>query len=110
MSLDPVVTDPDNYKVVFENDYVRVLEYNDHPGHKGTLHEHPNSVMYTLGSFKRRATSDLGQREFEMEAGVVAWLPAQQHVGENVGDTDTHALFIELKNSIPDKPTLGPNV
>ena len=29
MSLDPVVTDPDNYKVVSENDYVRVLEYND---------------------------------------------------------------------------------
>jgi hypothetical protein len=27
MSLDPAVTNPDHYKVVFDNDQVRVLEY-----------------------------------------------------------------------------------
>jgi hypothetical protein len=30
----------------------------------------------------------------EHDAG---WVPAQSHVGENIGDTDTHALFVELK-------------
>jgi beta-alanine degradation protein BauB len=30
---DPVVTDPDKYRVVFENERVRVLEYLDSPGH-----------------------------------------------------------------------------
>jgi hypothetical protein len=44
MNLDPVVTNPDSYKVVFENDQVRVLEYNDKPGHLTTPHEHPDSV------------------------------------------------------------------
>ena len=26
---DPTITDPDKYKVIFENDRVRVLEYQD---------------------------------------------------------------------------------
>ncbi len=50
MSLDPVMSNPDHYKVVFENDLVRVLEYTDVPGDKTTPHEHPDSVMYTLGN------------------------------------------------------------
>ena len=29
---DPTVTDPDKYRVVFENERVRVLEYRDDPG------------------------------------------------------------------------------
>ncbi len=51
---DPTVSDPDKYKVVFENDRVRVLEYRDEPGQKTSPHEHPDSVMLTLSSFDRR--------------------------------------------------------
>jgi hypothetical protein len=29
---------------------------------------------------------------------MTGWLPAQQHAGENIGDTDTHVLFVELKD------------
>jgi len=32
-----------------------------------------------------------------MPAGLTGWLPAQQHAGENIGDTGTHVLFVELK-------------
>jgi beta-alanine degradation protein BauB len=32
-----------------------------------------------------------------MPAGRLAWFAAQEHSGENVGVTDTHVLFIELK-------------
>ncbi|GAB3875714.1 hypothetical protein GCM10029964_020600 [Kibdelosporangium lantanae] len=32
MSDDPVVTNPDLYRVIFENSRVRVLEYRDTPG------------------------------------------------------------------------------
>jgi len=97
MSLDPVETNPDHYKVVFENDRVRVLEYTDSPGDRTTPHEHPDSVMYTLSSFRRRLVSGDVRREVELEAGTIGWLPAQQHHGENIGDTETHALFVELK-------------
>lgn len=98
MSLDPVETNPDHYKVVFENDRVRVLEYTDSPGDRTTPHEHPDSVMYTLSSFSRRLVSGDAQRDVEMPAGLTGWLPAQEHYGENIGDTPTHVLFVELKD------------
>lgn len=110
MKLDPVVTNPDNYKVVFENDQVRVLEYTDKPGYLTTPHEHPDSVMYTLSSFRRRLISDKGQTEVEITAGTIGWLPAQKHAGENIGDTDTHVIFVELKGSRSSEDTLGPQI
>lgn len=97
MSLDPVVSNPEHYKVIFENDRVRVLEYNDAPGDRTTPHQHPESVMYTLSSFQRRLVSGDAQREVELQAGSVGWLPAQVHHGENIGDTPTRAIFVELK-------------
>ncbi len=97
MSLDPAVTNPDHYVVVFENEQVRVLEYRDRPGDRTTPHRHPDSVMYTLSSFQRRLVSGDTRRDVALEAGTVAWLPAQEHHGENIGETATHVLFVELK-------------
>jgi hypothetical protein len=97
MSHDPAVTNPDLYKVVFENDRVRVLEYRDRPGDQTTPHRHPDSVMCTLTSFRRRLSSGERQVEVALEAGQARWLDAQEHAGENIGDSETHALFIELK-------------
>ena len=97
MDLDPVATNPDHYKVVFENDRVRVLEYNDQPGDETTPHEHPDSVMYTLTSFRRRLTSAGETREVQVEAGTTGWLPAQRHSGHNIGETPTRVIFVELK-------------
>ena len=94
-----MTTNPDHYKVVFENEQVRVLEYTDQPGDMTTPHRHPDSVMYTLSSFTRRLISGDQQREVALEAGTVGWLPAQEHAGHNIGDTATHVLFVELKPS-----------
>lgn len=111
MSLDPCVTNPDHYKVVFENERVRVLEYKDKPGDRTTPHEHPDSVMYTRSSFKRRLYAGDEQREVDMKEGLVGWLPAQQHSGHNIGSTDTHVIFVELKEAAGVRTgTLGPTV
>lgn len=48
MSLDPVETNPDHYRVVFENERTRVLEYTDRPGDRTTPHEHPDSVTHVI--------------------------------------------------------------
>jgi quercetin dioxygenase-like cupin family protein len=105
MSLDPVETNAEHYTVVFENDRVRVLEYTDKPGDRTTPHEHPDSVMYTLSSFRRRLIHGDEERDVELSAGGAFWVPAQQHAGENIGDTGTHTVFVELKeppgNSAP---------
>src|SRR3954449_1420736 len=97
MTLDPVQTNPEHYAVVFENERVRVLEYTDRPGDRTTPHQHPDSVMYTLSSFRRRLHAGDTHRDVEMPAGMTGWLPAQEHAGENIGDTETHVLFVELK-------------
>jgi hypothetical protein len=97
MSLDPVASNPEHYKVVFENDRVRVLEYTDQPGDRTTPHQHPDSVMYTLSSFRRRLVSGDSSRDVELASGLTGWLPAQEHHGENIGETPTHVIFVELK-------------
>lgn len=95
---DPTETDPDKYKVVFENDRVRVLEYRDDPGQKTNPHSHPDSVMVTLSGFDRRLVAENGEsRQVTLAAGEVRWLDAQVHSGENIGQSATHVLFVELK-------------
>ena len=74
---DPTTTDPDKYKVIFENDRVRVLEYRDEPGQKTSPHEHPDSLMYTLSSFQRRLIGGSGEsRDVALEAGEVRFAHA----------------------------------
>lgn len=99
MKLDPVATNPDLYRVIFENDTVRVLDYRDRPGDRTTPHEHPDSVMYTVSSFRRRLFSDSEERKVDIQAGIATWLPAQRHSGENIGDSETHVIFVELKGT-----------
>ena len=110
MTDDPVCTDPDKYAVIFENDRVRVLEYRDLPGGKTHPHQHPDSVMYTLSTFRRRLHQGDQHRDVEIVAGGAHWLPAQEHAGENIGDTATHTVFVELKEptSVAGGSTLGP--
>jgi hypothetical protein len=101
MNLDPTTSNPDLYKVIFENDRVRVLEYLDNPGEGTTPHVHPDSVMYTLSSFNRRLASGGREVDVEINAGSVRWLDAQEHSGLNIGDTITHVIFVELKDPNP---------
>lgn len=97
---DPVVTNPGLYRVVFENDRVRVLEYRDRPGDRTTPHEHPDSVMVTFTGFSRRLHHNGEHRDVELQPGLASWLPAQRHAGENIGDTETHVVFVELKEPV----------
>ncbi len=52
---DPTHTDGDKYKVVFENEKVRVLEYKDLPGEKTHQHRHPDFVLGKHATTSQRA-------------------------------------------------------
>jgi beta-alanine degradation protein BauB len=112
MADDPVQSNPELYRVVMENERVRVLEYRDRPGDRTAPHRHPDSVMITLTSFRRRLVQGERQAEVELDAGTVRWLDAQEHAGENIGEFETHTFFVELKEarSTPstDAQALGP--
>ena len=67
MSDDPTETNPDLYKVVFENERVRVLEYRDVPGDRTTSHSHPDSVMVTLSAFDRKLVMGDQERDVSLD-------------------------------------------
>ncbi len=114
MTGDPTETDPDKYRVVFENDRVRVLEYRDRPGDRTSPHRHPDSVMYTLSSFERRLIHNGQHRDVRVDAGHVGWLAAQEHSAKNMGGTETHVISADPKEP-PAAPAdssaeLGPTI
>jgi quercetin dioxygenase-like cupin family protein len=115
VTQDPAFTNPELYKVIFENERVRVLEYHDRPGDKTRPHRHPDSIMVTLTSFRRRVSAGGREVDVELPAGQVRWLGAQEHSGENTGESPTNCVFVELKEpaaaggSGSDQP-LGPSL
>lgn len=109
MDSDPVQSNPDLYSVIFENERVRVLEYRDQPGTRSVPHRHPDSVMVTLSAFERRLSSEDRSMEVALSAGAVRWVGAQTHSGENIGTTETHCIFVELKEPGP-APSAGESV
>ena len=99
---DPVATDGDKYSVVLENDRVRVLRYHDKPGDRTSQHAHSDYVMYAESSFKRRLTFPEGKKmEVDVKAGSIIWMKAHVHIGENIGDTNTDVILVELKGAQP---------
>ena len=95
---DPAKVDPKHYKVVFNNEYVRVLDVRLKPGEKTPIHSHPNLVIYSLtGGTIKSTTADGKTTTVTTKAGQVGWRNAQTHTSENVGKTEVHALGIELK-------------
>jgi quercetin dioxygenase-like cupin family protein len=101
LAHDPVASDGDKYKVLLENDQVRVLAYVDRPGDRTHEHRHPAFVVVALAPFKRRLLLGDGRtlvREFK--AGEVIYSPGEMHVGENIGTTPTQVIMVELKQAL----------
>ena len=96
---DPAQTDGDKYKVIFENERVRVLEYKDRPGDKTQPASPPGLRAVRHGALQAAhtcfPTARLSMREFK--AGDVLYSEAQTHIGENVGNTPTHVIMVEMK-------------
>jgi quinol monooxygenase YgiN/quercetin dioxygenase-like cupin family protein len=97
---DPVPLYPQNYKVLLENDRVRVLDFQLKKGAKEDFHAHPAAVTYVITAFKIRFTfPDGSTRIREAKAGDVFYGDALTHASENIGDTDAHGLLVEMKSS-----------
>ena len=95
---DPVKTSPQYYKVLLENDQVRVLEYRLKAGEKEPMHSHPAGVVYVLGGGKIKFSYPDGRTEEKAAAtGETIWRDPTTHAVENVGDTEAHAIAIDLK-------------
>jgi len=98
MAQDPVPIYPDNYKVLVENDRVRVLDFQLKKGAREDFHQHPAAVTYVLAPFKIRFSFPDGTTKIrEAKAGDVFYGEALIHASENIGDTDAHGILVEMK-------------
>ncbi len=103
---DPVKVAPKNFKVVFENDQVRVLRSTVGPHEKLAMHEHPASVVVSLTDGNGRSTlADNKTRDSRTKAGDGRWAAAEKHAYENLSDKAGEAILVELKaKAAPAKP------
>ena len=102
LAQDPVVTDGDKYKVLLENEQVRVLSYSDQPGDKTHQHQHPAFVVYALAPFKRKLILADGKAiERDFKAGDVFYSAGETHAAENIGNTPTKVILVEIKTKSP---------
>jgi quercetin dioxygenase-like cupin family protein len=86
------------YKVVLENDRVRVLEVRGKPGDQVDMHSHPPTVIVPIAGTQLRVRLPDGEtREGELKTNDVRYLEAIEHATEIVGPEDLHMLVIELK-------------
>jgi len=98
LAQDPVSVSPKIYKVLLDNDQVRVLDIHLQPGDKSPMHSHPNSVVYAMSTGTIRFTTEDGKtNDVTFKPGEAVWRPGEKHQPENVGKTEVHAIQIELK-------------
>ena len=102
---DPARVMPRAYRVVFENDRVRVLEFISRPGMgicgEG-MHSHPAHLTIVMNGWRSLASRPGSPaKAVQRKDGEVFWSEAVTHKVENVGKTNSRVLHVELK--APDK-------
>lgn len=99
LAQDPVKVDANHYKVMLENDQVRVLRIHYNPKEKSVMHEHPAAVVVFLNTSKAKFTLPDGTTipDGGGKAGSIRFSEAGKHLPENTGSTPVEAVLVELK-------------
>jgi beta-alanine degradation protein BauB len=97
---DAVKVAPNNFKVLLENDRVRVLDFHSTTGQKIPMHSHPAYISYSIsGAGKTKFTAPDGKiTERPAGTGQATWHEAETHASEYIGADATHVLLVELKS------------
>lgn len=107
--IDPVVVSATMYKVLLENEYVRVVEYQINPGERDNWHTHPAKASYVVSGGSLRITTAEGESFIVDEAtGSASWFDTVgKHFAENVGTTPIRIVLVEVKRIAAKKQDLS---
>jgi hypothetical protein len=109
LAQNATTANPRSYRVVLENERVRVIEYKSRPGlgvcGEG-LHSHPAHLAIALTPAKVKVTQDGRTTYGELPAGEVLFFDAEVHMAENVGGAGTRFYLVEMKGK-DWKPSTG---
>lgn len=99
---DAAKVQPQSYRVAFENDKLRVLDYNSRPGMGvcgNGMHSHPAhlTVVVSGGSVRINTPDGKTVEQHDIPVGVVFWSEAETHNVENISGSNMRSLIIELK-------------
>ncbi len=95
---DPVKVASSTYKLIAENDRVRVLRATVAPGAKTVMHDHPAHLVVSLGAANVKFTTAAGTTaDVVMKADDVTLMPAGAHAGANAGTDPVDVVIVELK-------------
>jgi hypothetical protein len=91
---------PENYKLILDNPFVRVIEARVPPGTVEKPHRHMRGVSVCLTEYtiESRTLPDGQWVRSERKLGTVYWSEASLHELRNVGKTTSHTIRIELKH------------
>ena len=97
VAQDAARINPRSYRVMLENDKVRVLEYRSLPGlgvcGQG-VHSHPAHLSIVMTDGKVKLTTEGGKViAAENKAGEVFWSPAETHSVENISGRPMRATW-----------------
>jgi len=97
-AADPLEVAPDMYKLVYENDRVRVMQVIFQVGEKIAEHSHPDHFAYALEDGSLKITKADGTVvDAALKAGDVVWINAETHSAVNTGTAPVRLLITELK-------------
>lgn len=93
------VADPEDAKVLVDNADVHIMEVTHAPGGHEPMHHHPAYVAVFLTDATLRETlADGTVRINHPKAGSAVFKPEVTHKAENIGDTVSKIIVIELKH------------
>ena len=96
--IDPCEVSADHYKVIFNNEHLRVVEMTLPAGAKDNEHSHPNETVYFITGGKVRITMENGESmEADIPDGHVMDHEPWTHQVSNIGSTDIRAILYETK-------------
>jgi hypothetical protein len=97
--LDVLKVIPENYKLIIDNQFVRVLEARIPAGTEEKPHRHLKGVSVCLTEYtlESRILPDGPWVRNERKIGTTYWSDASLHQVRNVGTTTSHTIRIELK-------------
>jgi quercetin dioxygenase-like cupin family protein len=106
---DPIAVGPNIYRLILENERVRVMEARFKPGEKIAAHTHPDHVLVVTAAGKLAITNASGTREIDAKVGDAFFIPAETHSAQNVGTTEFVGVVTELKGKSKPKDQASPN-
>ncbi|MBV8436174.1 MAG: hypothetical protein JOY95_01520 [Silvibacterium sp.] len=101
LAQDAVKVAPNNFKVLSENEQVRVVQDTLAPGETEAMHTHPAGWYYVTMPGTMKVTRADGKTEiWNAKAGEQAWMdPDPPHMSENIGKTTIQYVLVEVKRA-----------